>query len=450
MNKKVLILLFVGVLMGALDIAIIGPALPAIKEHLFLDDRSAAWIINIYLLANLISTPLMAKLSDLFGRKNIYILNILLFALGSIVIISSNNFTFLLIGRAIQGIGAGGIFPVASAVIGDTFPKEKQGAALGMIGAVFGLAFIIGPIVGGILLLYNWHLLFAINLPIAFFLIIAASRLLPSDTKSIKFNFDWLGTSLLISILFLFSFSFNQIEARNLFNIIKRIDIMLMLTISFILIPIFLKHIQHNKSPIISPKLFKSKQLNMVYFLAFGAGIAESVIIFIPSLAQMSFNLSHSKASFMLVPLVLSLLIGAPTAGRIIDKKGSKIVVIFGVVFLTLGLILLSLMPSSYFSFYFSGGLMGLGIASLVGSPLRYIVNHETSSTDRASGQGMITLFTSVGQIITAAFIGGLITSLGGNTNSYKTTFLVVGLIVSLLIFAAFNLKSKTTEIQIT
>ncbi|GIV65665.1 MAG: hypothetical protein KatS3mg047_0058 [Bellilinea sp.] len=180
-RNQLLSLLFFGVLMGALDIAILGPALPSIRAEFGVDERNLAWMFSIYVLFQLVSTPLMAKLSDLYGRRWIYILDIVLFALGSLLVATSTSFTGVLIGRAIQGFGAGGIFPVASAVIGDTFPPEKRGSALGMIGAVFGVAFLIGPLLGGVILaIANWHWLFLINLPIAGLIILFSLRLLPA------------------------------------------------------------------------------------------------------------------------------------------------------------------------------------------------------------------------------------------------------------------------------
>ena len=136
MRNRILLVLFVGVLMGALDIAIVGPALHSIQRSFGVDDRAIAWVFSIYVLFSLIGTPLMAKLSDIFGRRAIYVLDVTIFAAGSLLVALSSSFTLLLIGRAVQGLGAGGIFPVASAVIGDTFPPEKRGGALGLIGAV--------------------------------------------------------------------------------------------------------------------------------------------------------------------------------------------------------------------------------------------------------------------------------------------------------------------------
>ncbi len=148
-----------------------------------MDDRAITWVFSIYVLFNLISTPLMAKLSDIFGRRSIYVLDVTIFAPGSLLVALSPCFAMLLIGRADPGIGRGGIFPVASAVIGDTFPPEKRGSALGLIGAVFGIAFIIGPILGGILLLFGWQWLFVVNLPIAAVVIVMSLRILPTSSS---------------------------------------------------------------------------------------------------------------------------------------------------------------------------------------------------------------------------------------------------------------------------
>ena len=151
-RNRILLVLFIGVLMGALDIAIVAPALPTLQAFFGVNDRILAWTFTIYVLFDLIGTPLMAKLSDISGRRTIYVLDVLLFAGGSLVVALSPSFACAADGPGAARVGAGGIFPVASAVIGDTFPPEKRGGALGLIGAVFGLAFLVGPILGGVLL----------------------------------------------------------------------------------------------------------------------------------------------------------------------------------------------------------------------------------------------------------------------------------------------------------
>lgn len=188
-DKTILAILFTGVLIGALDIAIVGPAIPSIETTLNVEPRVLGWIFSIYVLFNLVGVSFFARLSDIFGRRNIYIVSLLLFGLGSIVVSFSRDYTALLLGRAIQGFGASGIFPVASAVVGDIFPKEKRGRILGLIGAVFGLAFLIGPIIAGVLLKYfEWTSLFLINIPIVIILIAASFKYLP-QTKGAGIGF---------------------------------------------------------------------------------------------------------------------------------------------------------------------------------------------------------------------------------------------------------------------
>ena len=238
-RNRVLLVLFVGVLMGALDIAIVAPALPTIRDYFGVDDRAAAWIFSIYVLFNLVSTPLMAKLSDSFGRRTIYVMDVAIFAAGSLVVSFAPTFAFVLIGRAIQGLGAGGIFPVASAVIGDTFPPEKRGRALGLIGAVFGLAFIIGPILGGILLMAGWRWLFLINLPVAAAVIVMALRVLPTARRSERLRFDWLGMLTLGVALASLAFGLNRIDTQAFGTSITTVQVWPFLLLALVLLAAF-------------------------------------------------------------------------------------------------------------------------------------------------------------------------------------------------------------------
>jgi MFS family permease len=260
MNKKLLAVLFMGVLMGALDIAIIGPILPALRETFAVDGRTISWVFNIYILANLISTPLMSKLSDLYGRRSIYIMDLFLFAMGSLLIITTNSFEMFLLGRAIQGFGAGGIFPVASAVIGDKVPKEKQGTALGLIGAVFGLAFILGPVIGGIFLQWHWKWIFGINLPIALLIIILAYKVLPSHRTTDKIIFDWEGMLLMILSLGTFTYGITQIDSTHFFESVKQITVWGYFLVSFIALIRFYLRQTKIEYPILNTKLLSSRQ----------------------------------------------------------------------------------------------------------------------------------------------------------------------------------------------
>ncbi len=446
-RNRLLLVLFVGVLMGALDIAIVGPALPAIQASFGVDDRALAWVFTIYVLANLVGTPLMAKLSDRAGRRSIYVLDVALFAAGSLVVALSPSFAVLLAGRAIQGLGAGGIFPVASAVIGDTFPVEKRGSALGLIGAVFGIAFLVGPILGGVILFaLNWHWLFLINLPIAAVLIVAAMRLLPSARPQVRRPFDWVGMIVLAVLLTALSYGLNQLDTANLTASIASPQVWGFLLLAIVLIPVFAFVERRAKDPVLHLSLFSARQMALVNVFAALSGLAEAAVVFVPALLVAAFGVPESTSSFMLLPIVLIMAVGSPLAGRTLDRTGSRTVVLIGTSVLAVGLLMVGALPVSLVLFYVAGALVGLGLSWLLGAPLRYIMLNEAPRSQRAAAQGALALSTRVGQLIGGALVGAIAASRGGGTMGYQEAFLAVGVITFVCFFFAFGLKTRTAE----
>jgi len=447
MRNKILAVLFVGVLMAALDIAIIGPALPTIQQSFGVSARDLAWVFTIYVLMNLVGTPLMAKLSDIYGRRNIYVMDVALFGVGSAIVMLSPSFGVLLLGRAIQGLGAGGIFPVASAVIGDTFPPEKRGSALGLIGAVFGLAFIVGPILGGILLLFSWHWIFAINLPIAVGLIVAAWRWLPSTRPAERKPFDVIGMSVLAVLLASLTYGLNQIDTNNFLGSLASLQVWPFLLVAIVLVPVFWMQEKRAADPVIRTSLLAPRQVKLVSAISFGAGLGEVSVLFMPALAVAAFGVTSSTASFMLMPLVVALFLGSPTAGRLLDKLGSKVVVIAGTALLAIGTIVIGILGSDGQVGYYAGTvLVGLGLSALLGAPIRYIMLNESTATDRAAAQSVTTVFTSVGQLVGAAVVGAIAASIGGIAG-YSAAFLAIGVVALVLTALAFGLKNRAAEL---
>jgi len=447
-NGKILALLFTGVLMGALDISIVGPAIPAIEQTIKIDHRSLSWIFSIYVLFNLVGVTFLAKLSDLFGRRNIYIISVAIFALGSAIVSLSDDITVLLIGRAVQGFGASGIFPVASAVIGDIYPPEKRGQTLGMIGAVFGIAFIIGPVIAGLLLLwFKWNALFLINLPIAAVVIFYSWRLLPSKKSEMKPHFDWTGMVFIAILLSSFAYGINNIEASEGLMGILSIDVFPFLLLTLITLPLFIFFEKRSPSPVVKIELFDVKQIRIVGLVAFGTGIIQSVTIFVPEMAVTVFGVSTSQASFMLIPFVLAIAIGSPVAGRLIDKIGSRFIVMAGLFLAATGLLIFYFNSASRVNFYTAGIFMGLGSAMLQGSALRYIMLNEVKSSDRALGQGIITLFSSTGQMTGATLIGIIVASMSTRIEGYSQSFLIIAVIALSVMLMSFRLKSRSEEL---
>ncbi len=447
-NGKILALLFTGVLMGALDISIVGPAIPAIEQTIKVDHRSLSWIFSIYVLFNLVGVSFLAKLSDLYGRRNIYIFSVAVFALGSLIVAMSDDITILLIGRAVQGFGSSGIFPVASAVIGDIYPPEKRGRTLGMIGAVFGIAFIIGPVIAGVMLLwFKWNALFLINLPIAAVVIFYSWRLLPSKKSKVKPYFDWIGMFLIALLLASFAYGINNIEASEGWNGIISWHVLPFLVITSITLPVFIYLEKRSSSPIVKIELFDVKQIRIVGLVAFATGIIQAVTIFVPEMAVSIFGVTTSQASFMLIPFVLAIAIGSPIAGRLIDKIGSRAIVMAGLMMAASGLLIFYYNSSAKLNFYTAGIFMGLGSAMLQGSALRYIMLNEVQPSERTLGQGIITLFTSTGQMTGATLIGIIVASMAIKLDGYSRSFLIIAVIALFIMLYSYRLKSRSEEL---
>jgi len=448
-SNPVLFVLFLGVLMAALDIAIIGPALPAIRDGFGATDRQVVWVFTIYLLFNLIGTPLMAKLSDRLGRRDVYIADILLFAVGSVIVALAPTLTWVIVGRAVQGFGSGGIFPVASAVIGDTFPPEKRGRALGIIGSVFGVAFLVGPILAGVVLkFFSWHMLFWGPLPFALLLVPLAWRWLPTTGKPSNGKPDLLGMVLLALMLTSLTYALNQLDAADLARSVRSPQVMGFLVLGIALLPALAWVERQADDPIIHPSLFGSRQLLLANALAFGAGVIEGSMVFIPALVVAAFGVSESKASFMLLPIVGTLSIGTPLFGHLLDKVGSKIVVLIGTALAAIGTAMLGFVSLNYATFYIAAILIGFGLSALLGAPLRYIMLGEAPPSERASAQALISVMTKVGQMLTGAVVGAVAASLGGGVLGYSASFRVLGGWAALLFLLAFLLKPREAERQ--
>ena len=451
-RKRILILLFFGVLMGALDIAIVGPALPVIQRSFMVDDRMISWVVAAYILFNLVGTPLMAKLADIIGHRTIYIADILIFALGSLVVALSPAFWAVLVGRAIQGFGASGIFPVAAAVIGDTFPPQKRGSALGMIGAVFGVAFLIGPVLGGIILKFlSWHWLFLINIPIALIIVFFALKLLPNERPGLQKPFDYLGLLLTSLTLAAFTLGINQLDPQNLspgtvLTSLLSIRVWPFLLTAVALLPALWFVEKRAEDPVVQVALFRSRQIKLVTVIALGAGFGEATLVFIPVLLVLAFGVSAHAASFMLLPAVLAMAVGSPVAGRMLDKKGSRLVILLGSGLMAAGMFIIGLIPLTMPTFYLAAVLVGLGLSSLLGSPLRYIMLNEAPRHYRTAAQALIRLFTGTGQLLGSAFVGAIAASLGGAVRGFTSAYLAVGGIAALITLLALGLKSQQSE----
>lgn len=446
-NNLILGLLFVGVLMGALDISIVGPAIPSIHKALGINEHQVSWIFSIYILFSLLGISLFARLSDRFGRRPFYILAVSIFGFGSLVVAMAHNVELLLIGRAIQGFGASGIFPVASATVGDIFPQEKRGRALGMIGMVFGLAFLTGPLIAGLMLkFFSWNSLFLINIPFVIIVIIGSIKLLPAIRNSDSKIIDWLGIIALGLFLSGFTIALNNLKTSGFWEAILSTSFYPFIAIGLIAFTAFIIIEKKSKHPIVDTNLFYLKQVRIVGFLAFGTGLYQAAFVFVPAMTVKLFGVEPSTASFMLIPVVLTMAISSSVSGRMIDKYGSRIIINIALVTMAIGLTLLFAVPLTKPVFYISGIMLGIGLSVLAGSSLRYIMLNEVSSGERASAQGVLTIMISFGQILASALIGAFTTGYQNGIKGYQIVFALLTFITVFLGISSLRLKSRKQE----
>ena len=439
-RNMVLIIFLIGVFMGSLDTGIIGPVLPSIEQTYHLTSRESSWIYTLFVITFMIGSPVMAKFSDFYGRKRVFIIDTVLFAVGSALIAFSFGIESIYLGRIVQGLGCGGLFPVASAFIGDAFPLEERGKALGTLGSVFGIAAIGGPLVGAALIPFGWNLCFTINLPISIVLIILAFYILPDDRKDKRFVMDYAGLVFLTLLSFLLAYGLNQIDSNSFIASVLSVNVLPYLLAFVILLPVFIKTEKRAEESLVPIHMFKSTEITVTCIETFCYGIIYSAIIFIPSLVILSMGFDNQQASLMLIPILGANAITAPLIGRILDSTGSRKLINIGTLLIAIGLISIVLYPSNTILFIIAECLIGIGFVTMIGAPIRYIVLCEAKPDERGAGQAIVNMLSSIGQLIGGALMGGIIASFSGIIG-YRLS-LTLSVVIALIAFV-FSLKLK-------
>ena len=387
----------------------------------------------------------MAKFSDRHGRRSIYVACVAVFAAASLIVATSSTLAVLLTGRAIQGFCAGGILPVASAVIGDVFPPERRGRALGLIGAIFGVAFLVGPLLGGILLRWGWQWLFLLNLPLAAIVLWQAAKVLPTTRHAMDSPIDWLGIGLLSLMLAALAWGISGLDVSSFSVSLSSARVLPYLLLAIVCVPILWLAQRRAADPVLHPELLRSTELRLVGVIALATGFAEAGMVFLPSFAVTGFGVPETTASFMMLPLVVALTIGAPAAGRLSDKLGPKRIIQSGLLLTIVGLLLYSLPALTRVSFFAAGAFIGLGLSALI-APLRFVVIREVSEAQRGAGQGLLVTCLGIGRLTGAAMVGGVAASSAGLTSGYQRALLLVAGLMSVAAMLSVALKGRRID----
>ena len=438
-QRRLIQVLFVGVFMAALDSAIVGPVLPALRAAFGIDNRTAGLLTTVFALSSMFSTALMAYLSDRYGRRPVYLVSVALFAVGSLCIALAPSFDSLLISRAFQGMGAGGIAPVASAVIGDVFTPERRGRILGLIGATHGMAFVLGPPVATLLTsTLGWRWVFLVNIPVALVVLVLGARSLPrQNIAPVPGPIDLPGIALTLLLLLCLVLGIS----RLLDSATGMLLWPWFLAASGALLVALVAIENRQTNPMIPIRLFANRQLAVVYLLTLGAGFSMGGIVFLTTIATLAYGVSVERAGLALLPLVVSSMVGSVAAGRLLNRLGARRLVIFGFALLSLGYLQSAAPQTGFAAFMVASVLVGIGLGVVVSGALRAITIDEAPPALRASAQGLINIFNAVGTLLAVTCISAIADFEGGGLKGFSYAYLAVSLSMFVMLLIAFGLR---------
>ena len=443
-QRRLVQVLFVGVFMAALDSAIVGPVLPALRAAFGVDNRTAGLLTTVFSLSSMCSTALMAYFSDRYGRRPVYLASVALFAIGSLCIAMAPDFDLLLVSRALQGIGAGGIAPVASAVIGDVFTAERRGRILGLIGATHGMAFVLGPPLATLLTsTLGWRWLFLVNIPVAMIVLVWGARSLPrqrSDVAPGPIDISGIAATLLLLLCLVLGITRLPDSATGL------LLWPWFLAASGLLLAALVAIENRQVQPMIPMRLFANRQLACVYVLTLGVGFSMGGIVFLTTIATLAYGVSIEYAGLALLPLVLCSMVGSMAAGRLLNRLGARNMVIFGFSLLTLGYLQSAVPQTGFTAFVAASVLVGIGLGVVVSGALRSIAIDEAPPALRGTAQGLINIFNAIGTLLAVTCISAIADFQGGGLTGFGQAYLVVGLSMFVMLLMAFGLKKKSTD----
>ncbi|MGD9677724.1 MAG: MFS transporter [Vulcanibacillus sp.] len=422
MSRKqvfILVTFLLGVFMGAIDAGIVSPALTTLMSDFQIDYKWSVWVVTVYTLVYAVSMPIVSKLADIYGRKKVFIISIALFGLGSFMAGFSQNLTWLLFSRIIQAIGGGGIMPIANAVISESFPKEKRGMALGLVGATFGVATIIAPNLGGFITDYlSWQWIFFVNVPIAVAVIIMALKI-PNHVEVTKKPLDLFGSILLSGVIITLMYGLTNLETNNILESFLSLDVWPFLLASLILLIPFVKTENNAQDPVIKIAYFKDRNIVIALFVSMITGIGMMSMIFIPAFSETLLNLSPGKGGYVTTILAVASGISAAFGGLLLDRWGAKKVIILGFVFCVIGSLALAFIAVGWVTLIIGLILTGFGIGFTMGAPLNYIILELTDPAESSVALSLVSLFRSIGitigPIILVGFVSGAATKIPEN-----------------------------------
>lgn len=428
LRRKLIIMVSVmaSLFLVALDQTIIATALGKIVEE-FNAFSSLSWIVTAYLVTTTLTVPIAGKLSDLFGRRTILLIGVAIFAAASLMSGLSGSVNELIIWRAIQGIGGGIITANAFTIVGDLFAARERGKWQGLIGAVFGLSSVIGPLLGGWLtdghglfgITTDWRWTFFINVPVGIIAFILIAIYSPSLRHAAKAKIDYWGAALLSIALATLIFAVDNtdvifadfLSATGMSLAGLRV---LLFGVVALAVAGFIYAEHKAEAPIIPLRFFKNRNFVLILVIAslFGAAFMGS-ILYLTQFNQQVFGASPTESGLMLLPMVAGIMITSIGSGQIISRTGRyKIFMQVGFSVATLAMVAMSFLDANSSYAYEAVVMTVLGLGLGVGMPvLTLAVQNEFEQKDLGVATSSNQLFRSLGSTIGTAVFGAMLTA---------------------------------------
>jgi len=413
-HREILVVLaglLTGMFLVALNQTIVATALPTIAGELGGLDL-IAWIVTAYLLAATAATPLFGRLSDVHGRRRVFQVAILIFLLGSVLSGAALNMPMLIGARAVQGVGGGGVMALTMTIIGDLLSPRERGRYQGYLGAVFGVASVTGPLLGGFIVDHlDWRWVFLVNVPVGIVALVVTSRVLALPQRRVEQRLDLLGAALLVTgvvALLLVTAWGGTVHAWT-----SPLIIALGLgggTLSLL----FVLRQRTTAQPIIPPRLFSSRTFTLVAAAGFVVGAAMfGSIVFLPVFFQLVTGASATEAGLLLTPLMGGFIVTSMASGRLITRTGRyRAHPIAGTALMAVALTLMSTMDTATSRLEAGAftALMGVGLG-LVMQNLVLIAQNDVPATDLGAATATIGFSRTLGGSIGTAVLGAVLTA---------------------------------------
>ena len=407
-----------GLFLSALDQTVVGTALPTIVTDLG-GNSLYVWVVTAYLLTSTVTIPIYGKLSDIFGRKIMLIIGISLFLVGSALSGLSQNMAELILFRGLQGLGAGALFPISLAVIGDLFTPRERGKYQGFFGAVFGLAFLVGPFLGGFITdNISWHWVFYVNVPIGIGALAVISSILPNHrSDGPRPSIDYWGTLVFTAaviplLIGLTEKGLTTASGQTIGWLDWRVGGLLAL--AGVLGAVFIFIESRVAEPIVPLGLFRVRTYAAsqaaMFLLSFGFFIG---VIFLPRYFQAVRDISATASGYMLWPLLLGLMGTSVVAGLVISRTGRyKLLLVGAMVVSTIGMLLMTQLSATVGDWSLWGWMlvMGVGIGPSM-SGYTVVVQNAVPQSAIGVATSNLTFFRQVGGSVGLAVAGTYLAS---------------------------------------